>query len=46
MQLGEVKSTVPSKLNFLWAMGFNVEYINYENMTFQVWDIGGQSEIR
>jgi len=39
MQLGEVKSTVPT-------VGFNVEYLKYENVNFQVWDIGGQSEIR
>mmetsp|Transcript_7240 Transcript_7240/g.7480 ORF Transcript_7240/g.7480 Transcript_7240/m.7480 type:complete len:181 (+) Transcript_7240:16-558(+) len=39
MQLGEVKSTVPT-------VGFNVEYLKYENLNFQVWDIGGQSEIR
>ena len=39
MQLGEVKSTVPT-------VGFNVEYLNYQKMNFQVWDIGGQTEIR
>lgn len=39
MHLGEVQSTVPT-------VGFNVEYVNYENMKFQVWDIGGQTEIR
>ena len=39
MQLGDVQSTVPT-------VGFNVEYLKYENVNFQVWDIGGQSEIR
>ena len=39
MQCGEVKVTVPT-------LGFNVETVNYENLTFQMWDLGGQSEIR
>jgi hypothetical protein len=28
------------------AVGFNVEYVKYENINFQVWDLGGQTEIR
>ena len=39
MQCGEVKMTVPT-------LGFNVESVKYENLTFQMWDLGGQSEIR
>ena len=39
MQCGEVKVTVPT-------LGFNVESVKYENITFQMWDLGGQSEIR
>ena len=39
MQCGEVKVTVPT-------LGFNVESVKYENLTFQMWDLGGQSEIR
>ena len=39
MQFGEVKVTVPT-------LGFNVESVKYENLTFQMWDLGGQSEIR
>ena len=27
-------------------MGFNVETVKYENINFQMWDLGGQSEIR
>jgi len=27
-------------------MGFNVENVKYENINFQVWDLGGQTEIR
>ena len=39
MQFGEAKVTVPT-------LGFNVETVNYENLTFQMWDLGGQSEFR
>jgi ADP-ribosylation factor-like protein 1 len=39
MQFGEAKITVPT-------LGFNVETVNYENVTFQMWDLGGQSELR
>ena len=39
MQCGEVKVTVP-------ILGFSAESINYENLTFQMHDLGGQNEIR
>ena len=39
MQLDEVVSTVPT-------VGFNVETLRYKNITFQVWDLGGQTSIR
>ena len=39
MQFGEAKVTFPT-------LGFNVETVQYENITFQMWDLGGQSEIR
>ena len=39
MQFGESKITVPT-------LGFNVETVKYENITFQMWDLGGQSELR
>merc|ERR1712190_653172 len=39
LKLGEVVTTVPT-------IGFNVETVEYKNITFQVWDIGGQSQIR
>ena len=39
MHFGEPKVTVPT-------LGFNVESVNYENFSFQMWDLGGQSEIR
>ncbi|KAK8809514.1 hypothetical protein WA158_000457 [Blastocystis sp. Blastoise] len=39
VQLNEAVSTVPT-------IGFNVETIKYKNLTFQVWDLGGQTSIR
>merc|ERR1712216_226415 len=36
---GEVVSTIPT-------IGFNVETVNYKNIKFQVWDLGGQTSIR
>eukprot|EP00013_Stygamoeba_regulata_P022616 CAMPEP_0177657452 /NCGR_PEP_ID=MMETSP0447-20121125/16198_1 /TAXON_ID=0 /ORGANISM="Stygamoeba regulata, Strain BSH-02190019" /LENGTH=185 /DNA_ID=CAMNT_0019161819 /DNA_START=125 /DNA_END=682 /DNA_ORIENTATION=- len=38
-KLGEVEHTVPT-------IGFNVETVHYKNVTFQVWDVGGQDKIR
>ena len=37
LKLGEVVSTIPT-------IGFNVETVTYKNLTFQVWDLGGQPE--
>lgn len=39
VKLEEVVSTVPT-------LGFNVETVNYKNISFTVWDIGGQDKIR
>merc|ERR1712032_195527 len=39
MRLGEVVTTVPT-------IGFNVETVEYKNISFTVWDIGGQDKIR
>lgn len=39
LKLGEVVSTIPT-------IGFNVENVSYKNVTFTVWDIGGQDKIR
>ncbi|EIN10341.1 ARF/SAR [Punctularia strigosozonata HHB-11173 SS5] len=38
-KIGEVVSTIPT-------IGFNVETVQYKNIKFQVWDLGGQSSIR
>ncbi|KAK5792672.1 uncharacterized protein LOC108488317 [Gossypium arboreum] len=37
--MGEVVSTIP-------MIGFNVETVQYNNIKFQVWDLGGQTSIR
>ncbi|KAJ3715626.1 small monomeric GTPase [Lentinula guzmanii] len=44
LQIGEVVSTIPSAISV--AIGFNVETVQYKNIKFQVWDLGGQSSIR
>ncbi|KAH7554692.1 hypothetical protein JRO89_XS12G0268100 [Xanthoceras sorbifolium] len=52
LQMGEVVSTIPKLLIvFLLfkidvAIGFNVETVQYNNIKFQVWDLGGQTSIR
>ena len=30
----------------LWSSGFNVETVEYKNICFTVWDVGGQDKIR
>ncbi|CAD8187034.1 unnamed protein product [Paramecium pentaurelia] len=39
LKLGEVVSSVPT-------IGFNVEKVEYKNINFTVWDIGGQDKLR
>ncbi|VDK39478.1 unnamed protein product [Taenia asiatica] len=39
LKLGETTVTIPT-------IGFNVETVTYKNITFTVWDIGGQEIIR
>ena len=39
MKLGEVVTTIPT-------IGFNVETVEYKNISFTVWDVGGQDKIR
>jgi ADP-ribosylation factor protein 1 len=39
LQLGEVVTTIPT-------IGFNVETVEYKNISFTVWDVGGQDKIR
>eukprot|EP00922_Rhytidocystis_sp_ex-Travisia-forbesii_P017723 GHVS01026421.1.p1 GENE.GHVS01026421.1~~GHVS01026421.1.p1 ORF type:complete len:181 (+),score=18.06 GHVS01026421.1:347-889(+) len=39
LQVDEVVQTIPT-------IGFNVETVQYKNLKFQVWDLGGQTSIR
>merc|ERR1711934_307582 len=38
LKLGEVVTTIPT-------IGFNVETVEYKNISFTVWDVGGQTKI-
>lgn len=33
-------------LMFFFFLGFNVETVEYKNISFTVWDVGGQDKIR
>ena len=37
--LGELVTTIPT-------IGFNVETVDYKNLSFTVWDVGGQDKVR
>ena len=39
LKLGEIVTTIST-------IGFNVETVEYKNICFKVWDIGGQDKIR
>lgn len=39
LKLGELVTTIPT-------IGFNVETVQYKNISFTVWDVGGQDKIR
>merc|ERR1719253_351945 len=39
LKLGEVVTTIPT-------IGFNVETVEYKDINFTVWDVGGQDKIR
>ncbi|KAI8212998.1 ADP-ribosylation factor [Colletotrichum sp. SAR 10_76] len=39
LKLGEIVTTIPT-------IGFNVETVEYKNIQFTVWDVGGQDKIR
>ena len=39
LKLGDVVTTIPT-------IGFNVETVEYKNVSFTVWDVGGQDRIR
>ena len=53
LKLGEIVTTIPtigkltnSFLRWSKAKGFNVETVEYKNISFTVWDVGGQDKIR
>lgn len=37
LKLGEIVTTIPT-------IGFNVETVEYKNISFTVWDVGGQDK--
>ena len=39
LKMGETVKTIPT-------IGFNVETLEYKNLNFTVWDVGGQDKIR
>uniref|UniRef100_UPI00398F2CA5 ADP-ribosylation factor 4-like n=1 Tax=Pristiophorus japonicus TaxID=55135 RepID=UPI00398F2CA5 len=39
LKLGEIVTTIPT-------IGFNVETLEFKNISFTVWDVGGQDKIR
>jgi ADP-ribosylation factor protein 1 len=39
LKFGEIVTTIPT-------IGFNVETVEYKNINFTVWDVGGQDKIR
>jgi len=39
LKLGEIVTTIPT-------IGFNVETVEYKNISFTVWDVGGQDKLR
>ena len=39
MKLGEIVTTIPT-------IGFNVESLQYKNIKFTMWDVGGQDKLR
>ena len=39
MSMGELVTTIPT-------IGINIESIKYQNVSFTVWDMGGQDKIR
>ncbi|KAL8875361.1 MAG: hypothetical protein Q9198_006272 [Flavoplaca austrocitrina] len=52
LKLGEIVTTIPTIGVFIAAHispnhpGFNVETVEYKNIQFTVWDVGGQDKIR
>jgi ADP-ribosylation factor protein 1 len=51
LKLGEIVTTIPTigkrvRRSLSLMEGFNVETVDYKNISFTVWDVGGQDKIR
>ncbi|KAK9113733.1 hypothetical protein Syun_020530 [Stephania yunnanensis] len=48
LKLGEIVTTIPTidMKNTIELAGFNVETVEYKNISFTVWDVGGQDKVR
>ena len=42
----ELNAQFSNLMYIIVAVGFNVETVNYKNLKFQVWDLGGQTGLR
>ncbi|KAK9129090.1 hypothetical protein Syun_017887 [Stephania yunnanensis] len=48
LKLGEIVTTIPTIaycMRFTSLSGFNVETVEYKNISFTVWDVGGQDKV-
>ena len=36
----------PSSISIICLLGFNVETVEYKNISFTVWDVGGQDKVK
>ncbi|KAK6911679.1 Small GTPase superfamily, ARF/SAR type, partial [Dillenia turbinata] len=51
LKLGEIVTTIPTIVKLLemiftlFLTGFNVETVEYKNISFTVWDVGGQDKV-
>nr|ABD64934.1 ADP-ribosylation factor, putative [Brassica oleracea] len=46
LKLGEIVTTIPIIDKLFFSICFNVETVEYRNISFIVWDVGGQDKIR
>ena len=50
--IGKIQARKKTRANTTWNsdvnpfLGFNVETVEYKNISFTVWDVGGQDKIR
>ena len=41
-----IQTYIMTNVSFCYYAGFNVETVEYKNISFTVWDVGGQDKIR